>query len=372
MARINFMGDVMFAELLENYRRGLKTVLEKKSIDPFEHVGPLLKEADFNVINLECVLSDSSILDKPFSEILIAPESSLRFLADNRINVVNTANNHALDHGRKEFDRSISVLKGAGIHVIGYDTGNFFQKEPVLVEAGGRKYGFLGYNISNFSDTGRRAVIDRVRAIVTEARQSADTIIISMHWGEEYTNVPPPYVIQFGKELLEAGVDILHGHHSHQIQGVLRDGDRIFAPSLGNFIFDQMVDRNRITAVLQVDISGEGELDLRYLPHYMNDRFQPEPAPEYMEYIEKLNGLLADCYEDGREGVYASRVEASVRKGHQDNRLRMRARMLSHFWDYLPHMGKIIAFRRRTESMYSVIKSDEDLIGGSSGINRDH
>ena len=134
MARINFMGDVMFAELLENYHKGLRTVLEKRNIDPFEHVRPLLTESDFNVINLECVLSDSSILDRPFSEILIAPESSLRFLTDNRINVVNTANNHALDHGRKEFDRSVGILKGAGIHVIGYDAGSFFQEEPILAE----------------------------------------------------------------------------------------------------------------------------------------------------------------------------------------------------------------------------------------------
>jgi len=40
------MGDVMLGELLENFRRGLKSTIEKRGIDPFEHVKPLLKDAD--------------------------------------------------------------------------------------------------------------------------------------------------------------------------------------------------------------------------------------------------------------------------------------------------------------------------------------
>ncbi len=359
--KINFMGDVMFAELLENYRRGLRTILRKKGLDPFEHVRPVLEEADLNVINLECIFSDTSILRKPFSEILIAPTESLKYLTSNGINVANTANNHALDHGKKEFERSVGLLKESGIHVIGYDAGCYFQEEPVIVETGGKRLGFLGYNISNFPDADKRKAVDRIKDIAASAVQSMDKLTVSMHWGEEYTYIPPRYVVEFGKELLGAGVDILHGHHSHQIQGVLQEENRIFAPSLGNFIFDQKVARNRITAVLQVSVSDDGSLDHRYMPYYMNDIFQPEPAPQYEAYIEEINGYLSECYTDGGSGKYERTVADNVTSGHSANRIRMRAGMLTHFWDFLPYLGRMIAFRRSDESTYSVIKCEESL-----------
>lgn len=227
MIRINFMGDVMFGELLENFRRGLRTKLEKRSVDPFEHVGPVLKQAELNVINLECVFSDSSIRRKPFSEILISPKKFIRYLVYNNINVVNTANNHALDHGREAFEGSLDLLAHHGIKVIGYGRNSFFQEEPVVMVLEGKRIGFLGYNISNFPDADKRRHVDRIMDVVSGVRSFLDTIVISMHWGEEYTNIPPPYVVEFGRELLDAGCDILHGHHSHQIQGVMQVGNRI-------------------------------------------------------------------------------------------------------------------------------------------------
>ena len=68
----------------------------RASPHPARHLALVaLERGDLNVINLECVLSDRSQLHKPFANILISPERYLRFLVDNRINVVTTANNHA-------------------------------------------------------------------------------------------------------------------------------------------------------------------------------------------------------------------------------------------------------------------------------------
>jgi len=361
MLKFNFMGDVMLGELLENYRRGLRTILEKRGIDPFEHVLPILAEADLNVINLECVFSDSSILDKPFSGILISPESFIRFLSENGINVVNTANNHALDHGRGAFERSLKIIREKGIEVIGYTENCFFQEEPVVVEIERKRLGLFGYNISNFPEQDRKRTVDRIKDVIKDSRRSLDTIIVSMHWGEEYTNVPPAYVVESGRELLESGCDILHGHHSHHVQGVIKDGNRVFAPSLGNFIFDQMVDRNRITAILRVEIDDAGDLDFRCLPCYMNDCYQPVAAPEYAEYLGEITVFLEKCWKEDRAETFRELVENSVKKGHQNNRIRMRVRMLAHFWDYLPYVGGMLALRRSKESIYSVIKSEESL-----------
>lgn len=362
MIKINFMGDVMFGELLENFRCGLKTTLEKRGVDPFEHVKPILKKADLNVINLECVFSDSSIRSKPFSGILISPEKFIRYLVDNNINIVNTANNHALDHGRDAFKSSIDILDDHGIKVIGYSRNGFFQEEPVVFEIEGKRIGFLGYNISNFPDADRRRHVDRIKNIVSGVRSSFDKIVVSMHWGEEYTNIPPSYVVGFGRELLDAGCDIIHGHHSHQIQGVIEDGGRIFAPSLGNFIFDQKIEKNRIAAMLQVEID-DGKLSYEYPAFYMNELYQPVASLEHNEYIKEITEHLAACYLESGAGVYDETVRRNVSAGHRRNRIRLRVRMLSHFWDYLPYVWKILIFMLKKDKVFSVIDGEECLGG---------
>lgn len=350
----------MFGELLENYRRGLGTILDKQGVDPFTYAGSLLKRAELNVINLECVFSDRSILKKPFSDILISPNKFIIHLVENNINIVNTANNHALDHGKQAFEESLDLLEQHGIRVIGYDKRGFFQEEPAVMELDGRRIGFLGYNISNYPDVDKRRQIARIARVISGLRSSLGTIVVSVHWGEEYTNIPPPYVVRFGKELLRAGCDIIHGHHSHRIQGVLQEGNRIFAPSLGNFIFDQMVDENRITAILQVEID-DGNLSFDYPAYYMNELYQPVPAPMYEGYIREINGYLTGCFEEGGAERYGDRVVEMVSEGHRKNRVQLRRQMLSHFWDYLPHTWDILVSRLAKKRIYSVIGSEEDL-----------
>ena len=143
---------------------------------------------------------------------------------------------------------------------------------------------------------------------------------------------------------------------------MIREGNRIFAPSLGNFIFDQMVERNRITAVLRTEIN-DGVLSFEYLPYYMSDLYQPVPSPEHGAYLREVTGYLEDCCRGEGPDAYDERIRANVSAGHRRNRIAMRTRMLSHFWDYLPYAGSMLSFMFRKESVYSVIKSSDDITG---------
>ena len=98
-----------------------------------------------------------------------------------------------------------------------------------------------------------------------------------------------------------------------------------------------------------------------YLPYYLNRRFQPEPAPNYGTYIEEINRYLAESYEIGNEERYAQRIASRVREGHRRNRIRMRLKMLGHFWTYLPYRKEIRAFRARRMKLFSVIHGEESL-----------
>ena len=60
-----------------------------------------------------------------------------------------------------------------------------------------------------------------------------------VHWGLEEYRYPSPVQRQLAKQLLEAGVDLILGHHPHVLQGYESVGDGIVAYSLGNFVFNE-------------------------------------------------------------------------------------------------------------------------------------
>ena len=73
--------------------------------------------------------------------------------------------------------------------------------------------------------------------------EKVDTVIVSCHWGVEFMNKPSPYVVALGRKMIDWGVDIVLGHHSHVMQGIEHYNNGLIAYSLGNFLFDMLWDQ---------------------------------------------------------------------------------------------------------------------------------
>ena len=104
-----------------------------------------------------------------------------------------------------------------------------------------RKEGEPGVNILR---TDSKADLAQAAEKVREARQSADIVVVSLHWGDEYKTLPTRWQRQVAAELIEAGADIILGHHPHVLQPIetytAKDGRQgVIAFSLGNFISSQ-------------------------------------------------------------------------------------------------------------------------------------
>ena len=55
---------------------------------------------------------------------------------------------------------------------------------------------------------------------IDNVKDQVDVIIVSMHWGVEYTHTPTAYQKDMAQFLADQGVDIIIGSHPHVVMPV--------------------------------------------------------------------------------------------------------------------------------------------------------
>lgn len=345
MLLLNFAGDLSLGALFENLGKGVSAKIEK-GINPFEHTRELFQQSDLNIVNLECVFSSVSSCPKPFSDILRCPEGYIRFLKENHVHVVNLANNHTLDHGQEAFEKMRILLKENNILAFG-EARDKYQEVPLIIEKKGKKIGFLGYYIEEtIAQDEYLSLISIIKDRCKYTKALTDVLVLSLHWGHEYTINPMSWQIKLAKELIvEHGVDVLYGHHSHTLQGVVKYEQAIFAPSMGNFIFDEYLPANRKTGILQVQINNLSQIEsFQLIPYYINSDFQPVPAEKLSDYTKtlnkQLNQLLFLPEEDLERWDTTNRKKG--KRGHLINRLKIRLLFILNIRNSGPYLKKLL------------------------------
>lgn len=170
---------------------------------------------------------------------------------------LSVANNHALDQGRAGFDETVSTLREMGVAVIGK------AGTPVhLVDAGGIRLGLSAFTLwrnagaDDFEE--RVSMAPPVRVDVAEA----DLLCAIPHWDWEFRHRPRPETRALARRLTEQGFGLVVGHHAHVVQPAERFGPALAVYGLGDFLgtaFARQPWPGRISAVLAVDVSAEGE-----------------------------------------------------------------------------------------------------------------
>lgn len=97
--------------------------------------------------------------------------------------------------------------------------------------------------------------------VVKVARQDHDLVIVLAHWGWEYEKVPRKDAQKTARALIDAGADLVIGHHPHVLQPIARHERGLVAYSLGNFRFDQRRRATHESGVLRVRFDGTGCLE---------------------------------------------------------------------------------------------------------------
>ncbi|MCA9513528.1 MAG: CapA family protein, partial [Myxococcales bacterium] len=287
-------GDIIFGRYL---RGGLRFA---GGPDPFEHIRPWFREADVAFLNLETPVTDvePKVIRRYFGFDLKfrAPSSSVAALVAAGIDVVSTANNHAEDIGEEGLADTLRHLGAAGIVAVG-TSAEGDPLAPVVFERGGVRIGIIAATAKRNRGSprpGERLSVayltmdqmlaelpPRVRALRESGR--VDTVWVSLHWGSGGERPVGKRYQAIAHAVVEAGADLVLGHHAHILQAVEAYGDGFIVYGMGNLIFDMRDLYGRETALFDLEMGRGGDARWRVerlvvRPFLIKDPSSP-PAP---------------------------------------------------------------------------------------------
>ncbi len=241
----------------------------------FQNVKSIFEGDDLTVANLEGTFTLSeNRSDKLWT--YHADPSYTAILSGSGIDAVNVANDHTHDYGNEGYVDTLANLDNAGVSRFGYD--NCLTQElhipgaprvtSSMEEAGGILVGLTGL----WLDPGEEDIDDALENIQSLRDDGAQLVIVTLHWGTEYEYAPDDSQIRVAHRLIDAGVDLIIGHHSHVLQGIELYHGKYIAYSLGTFCFggsDNPPDYD--TLILQqtftmVNGAPQGQAELKLIP----------------------------------------------------------------------------------------------------------
>lgn len=253
-------GDVMLG------RTVMTTSREKNDPRyPFLKIGTELYNADLVFVNLEAPLIDRCP-DSYEGLIFCADPSMLAGLVYAGVDIVNLANNHILNYGEQGLGQTKAFLSQRKIDYTGLG-------DLVVRKVGDTKFGFLGFDkVTNTDDFTEQEI-----NLIKNSNDSVEVLVVSVHWGNEYQEEPTQKQVQWARQLVENGADVVVGHHPHWVQTVANiDGKPVYY-SLGNLVFDQMwSEKTKQGLVVKLTFRDKEVVDEKLIKIYMKDWAQPE------------------------------------------------------------------------------------------------
>jgi len=247
-------------------------------------VDGLFLEDDLTVINLECVPSDlGTPLNKEF--VFRCPPEALPSVKANGVDVANMGNNHSGDFGKEALVDGRDNLIAAGIGAVGAGRDVEEAGAPALFEVNGWRIAVVGFGgvapndgwYATADSPGMRSGDDTASMVeaVQTADQQADLVVVTVHWGMELDTTPRQDDIERAHAMIDAGADIIFGHHPHRMQPLeMIDGASVFW-SLGNFVWPHNSVASATTAVARAVVSPEGVIEACLIPAYIETHGHP-------------------------------------------------------------------------------------------------
>lgn len=244
---IIFLGDIS----LNNGYRDMKS--------PFKNLIHEFAKTDWVVGNLESLLKGDEGFDLKKKPYLYSEEKAFSHLLSLKLNLVSTAHNHVFDNFDSGYNKTINFLEANNIDYIGSSYKR--KKNNFLIEKNicNKSFTFLNYchpdtNYNKKNTTNiNLSIYDNKQIIqdIEKSKKESNYIILLLHWGgiSDYGYFPSKYQVTDAKSFIDAGADVIMGHHSHCIQPIQYYKNKPIIYSLGNFCFDTIISHNKEHAI---------------------------------------------------------------------------------------------------------------------------
>lgn len=218
IATIGLVGDLGLG------RHITSTARSKKDFSwSFKEISPWLLQNDFTLANLESPIIKNCPRGETGTFTFCGDENFLPYLKQNKL-LFNLNNNHILNYGTDGLVQTKNFLK------TDYFLDNFYTKT-----VNGLTFGFLGYDFVTYPNLNKNEIIQKIKQYDSQV----DWLVVSIHWGNEYLPQAEKWRVDFAHQMIDAGADIIHGHHPHVWQAPETYRNKPIYYSFGNFIFDQ-------------------------------------------------------------------------------------------------------------------------------------
>ena len=244
-------------------------------------------EAELVLANLECAPTRGGV-PQPKQFVFRCELDALPAMRDAGVDVVSLANNHSGDHGIPAMVEGVGSVEAAGIVAVGVGADEAEAYTPRFVEVAGWRIAILGFGgvVPEPSWTARGALPGqatgydpaRMAEAVALARDDADLVIATVHWGAEGALEPRQEDVVKAEAMIAAGADVVFGHHAHRLQPLQEvDGAPVFW-NLGNFVWPRLSQAGATTAVAEWIVDPDGTVTACLLPAEIDDRGVPAPT----------------------------------------------------------------------------------------------
>lgn len=273
--RLAIAGDVMLGRLVNE-------VVRKKGIEyPWGDMLPLLRQADLFLVNLECAITTSTAPWHNGEYKLFyfrADPQAAHTLKAAGVKFASLANNHICDFGAQGLMDTLQALDAAGIAHAGAGADLAQARSPARLTADGLRVSvvaFADYPLAwaatpdspgiNYTPVSVQPEdFQAVQDALSEARQDADLVIFSIHWGPNMRVRPTEAFQEFARKVGSSGADIFWGHSAHLVQGIELYGEKLILYDTGDLVDDYAVDRdlrNDLSALFVVTVGPTGAVE---------------------------------------------------------------------------------------------------------------
>ena len=284
---MSMVGDVMMGRYVEE-------VTDSHGFDYlFRYMKPYFNASDYVSGNYEhpALAKDVSKYEEADTAIrLNSYADGVEAVKNAGFSVMTLANNHMMDFEEQGLLDTINEFDNAKMDYVGVGRNITEAKENInYQDVKGVRIATLG-----FTDVyGKNAVAKNNQAgllnsnpdllfkMIGDAKDAkkgnADLVVVNMHWGQEYATSATGRQTELAKAVIDAGADIIIGHHPHVVQSfdVYKDG--LIFYSLGNFVFDQGWTRTKDSAMVQYHLTDDGQATVDVVPLQIKEA-TPRPA----------------------------------------------------------------------------------------------